>query len=208
MPLNLKSTKCARFSLVCRFNEKSFRKSAFVRDTGSKINARDKISTWTYGSDNARVSEHAHLMLVLDGEDSFAHITYHPGKSETPDVRPPYLEEFPQWLATFFKVPKLKIELSAAFQYDGTYESVLQLRYPILVSDELFKDALLVGHQIEFPSSPTGIERIFLSSVEKETYVVVNGESEIGLSTSDFKTALKRLSIYSKTLVRKHTDNV
>lgn len=208
MTLNMKNLNCVRFILAIQFDEKNFRKKEFLQDIGKKTLKREELIGFSYGSKNKRKKEHSHILLSLNKKESSLKLVYHLGKSEDEDVREPYMEESPQWIASFLNQEEFDAEVSTAFRYSNEFESQLKLQYPLyplLLENKLYENALLSGHQIEF-SDDSLVERIFLSAIKDTIAVVVNGSISIKLPELNTYKEIKRFSEYARSLVKKKEE--
>ena len=204
--LTMKQLNCDMFQISIEFDVKDFKKKEFVADVKPKSRQNDFL--YHFGSKNKKRSEHAHFYIHFDGKDSFFRLSYHQGKANIEDVRPPYFEDVANWLGQFFKEKILIANFTIVFEYSKEYESLIPLNYPVVgVKSDLFKGTTVVGYDIKFPvdspfdqisisKSDSGILRVFLFT-----------KVRIDLSEFEIHKSIETVSKYTKALIVKRGDN-
>lgn len=200
MPASLKSLHCLQAELRIIFNQRIFHTSKFLKDVKEK--QKHGEYSYIFGSKSKRVAEHAHLVLDLDGDMSSLRLTYHLGPSEVPDVREPFMEDMPKWIAQFFDRPILKCSFSAGYFFDKKYDLAVRVNFPLLVEHDLLKGVYVAGHQLEFPDE-SEIERMFISKLDDSISLAVHSRMEASLATFDVHKAVKSIGRYVTAIVEK-----
>lgn len=194
----METLNCDYFQITIFFDEKIFKKAKFKKDSGC-----DNEDHNAFVSHYVNSTDHAHLEIILDGEDSKIEISLHPGGLEQElqsDEKP--FETCLMDVSQYFKRKKQFAGIRTAYKYDPPYESVLKLNYPVLISDELFAGANIIGHTIEF-SEDSMFDRAFISMKEKSVLIIVTAFMEINTSTFDPYNEIARLEKPVHALVKR-----
>lgn len=200
MTLSMKKLNCDMYQIVIIFDEEQFRKKEFFLDVKPKTR-KQNVFLYDYGSKIKSRKEHAHLFLGLDGKESSLRLTYHQSSEEVEDTREPYLENVAGWIGGFLEVKEVKARVVAAFEYTKRYKPLIQLNYPLLVGSDLYKDAKIVGHDIDFPDS-SSIDRANIAVDEKTCRILLFGRSELDLSKFNVHLEIEKTSKFANALVK------
>lgn len=190
--------------LTVRFDEKDFKKKEFTSDVGQPRGRKE--FSYSYSPRIKSRNEHAHLFLGLDGQQSLLGLTYHPGKNPFPDIREPYLDDVAKWIGGYFKVEKLAVRFTLAFEFNKTYQSIVPLDYPLLVNNRWLKETTVVGHEINF-SKEAFIQKAIISKKTQVITVLLYAGMMMEFADFDLHEAVTAFSAYATAFVKKHEDN-
>lgn len=197
----LKKLRCEMAEVTIEFDEKIFKKKAFIADVGPNTD-QDKEFAYSYGARDKKIGEHAHIFIGFGGKRSFLKLTYHPGNNPVADVREPYLEQLCDWLAGFFKKKPLEARITFAFDYDSAYESVIPLSYPLLVNARMLGGAYVVGHEIDFPSE-SFIDKAMISQRKTSIVVILYAYTLIDFAQFDIHKVVQLADAFASAFVTK-----
>lgn len=201
MASTLKKLHCDYCRLSSSFNREEFNFKDFLLDVGGK---KQKRYYFSFGHKISTRKEHAHLFLNFEEEEPRLRLEYSTGKSETDDTRQPYFEDAAPWIGSFFKGDEpLVADLMAVYEYDKSYESLVQLDYPLLISSDYYEGAKITGHDIIFPTS---------SMIDRATIAAIAGggiriflytHAVIRLERLDIYRTIEKLGTFANALVIK-----
>lgn len=205
MPKSLKSLNCETFEFTVRFDDKDFNKEEFKEYTGGEIKEQGTYASH-YNSKRKRNPDHAHLLVSLDGEDSYFEATFHQGTIESDlDTSDVTLEDSVKWFSDFLAGKEFLALIKAFFSFDETYRSLLNLDYPLLIDSKLLSGAVISGHEITF-AKDFPIKRLFIGKKDEGIAVAVFAINALNLTTFDVYTEVRRISKYVEELVHKRGD--
>lgn len=195
---SMENLNCEYFQITVYFDEKSFKTTKFKKAADCNDDAHN-----AFVSHYINATDHAHIEIVLQGEDSKMEVSLHSGGLENElETSEKEFEDCLTDLSQFFKRKKLVGDVRAAFRYDDSYESVLKLNYPVLISDNLFQDAVIAGHTIEFGEDSL-FDRANISSRGNSTFLFVGAIMELNLGGFNPYSAIKEMSQPSQSLIRR-----
>lgn len=90
----------------------------------------------------------------------------------------------------------------AVYKFSRQYESVIQLNYPLLIGNDLFKGATISGHEIDFPFESI-IDKAVMSTNKDSLLIFLYARVEIDLASFGFYESIENLSKYTNALVKK-----
>jgi hypothetical protein len=198
----LKKLHCTMLELSISFDEKTFKKSEFIREVKPKTAKPFHSIQYFYGSNTKNRKEHAHLNLILNGERSIARLTFHPNESGIPDVREPYIENLTTWLGGFFTVETVATTITGIYEFGRQFEPTIQLSYPVLIKGKKFSGAMITGHEIDFVDDAL-VDKCIISKQRNEINVILISHFLVNLTEFDYQDAAIRLSEYATELVRR-----
>lgn len=133
-------------------------------------------------------------------------MTYHQSKEQIEDTREPYLEDVTNWIAGFLRSPEVKARVVAVFEYTKPFTPLIQLNYPMLVGSDLYKDAKIVGHDIDFPNG-SPIDRANIAVDEEMCRMLLFGRNNFDLFKFDIHSEIEKVSKFANALVLKGNKN-
>ena len=205
MSLNMAKLNCDMFQVTVEFDEKQIKKKDLFADIGA--DKADKFFVYHYGTKNADIEEHAHLILDLDGKDSTARLTYHKGNAEIEDVREPHLEDFAKWLGAFFKKKNLPAKVTAIYVFPKTDFSVaIPLGFPVMVKDKLLKGVTVSGYELNFPEK-SEIKHMIISEKSEIFLAVLNASVVTNLAEFEIYTEIEKYSKYGEPFLDKKVND-
>lgn len=201
MAQSMKKMNCEMFRLEIRFDEKNFKKQEFKKAAGCEDETHNAFVSH-YRSKHKRGGDHAHIEIVFNNEDSRIEITFHEGKLEADfETDDTLLEDSVKELSDFFLEKEYKVNVTSIFQFDEKFESLLQLSYPLLIANKLLREAVVSGHEVEFPKD-SAVERIFVSTRRGVILMVISAKLNSDLSGFDVYQEIKRIAEYPQSLVK------
>ncbi len=205
MALSMKKFNCDSFQMTIEFDEAQFKKKEFVLDVKPKTNKQNAF-IYYYGSKLKSRKEHAHLFIGLDGKDSILRLNYHQSPAEVEDTRKPYLEDMANWISGFFEEKTLKAGVVAVFEYTKQYESLVQIGYPLLIGSSLYKDAKIIGHDIDLPDNSL-VDRASIMADDKLLRIFLFGLNDIDLYGFNLHLEIEKFSKFANALVKKEGED-
>lgn len=201
MSASMQKFNCETLALSVEFDEKHFNKTAFRLDLGQE-KARWNTFSSMFGSKDNIDKQHAHLNLRFNKKESSLKVVYHSGDRKINDSRPPYMEDCLNWIGGFFRKDNLLADITAIFEFDETFESIVPLTYPLHSRSPILAGALVSGVTIDFPPEAK-IDRASIQMFNDKTVLFVNTENRISLKNFDLYKVIKNINDYSKNLVKK-----
>ncbi|MBP6002869.1 MAG: hypothetical protein KA746_05495 [Pyrinomonadaceae bacterium] len=198
----MKRLKCISLRVILKIDSTKFDKDAFIADINPK--KPDSLTfSYSYGTKDPKRKEHGHLFSAFFDDNWIIDVSFAPGPSPDPDVREPFLENMTTWLSSFFKETMVDAQLSAVFEFDNSFESLVQLDYPLLTPDRLLTNVKVVGHDLEFPPE-SYINQATITRYEKTAIrIFLYSFNTIDVSQFVFIDEVKKFSKYALSLVRR-----
>ena len=201
MATSMQKFNCETLALSIEFDEKDFNKTAFRADLGQEKKRWNSFSS-IFGSEKNRGKEHSHLNLQFNKNESSLKVVYHKSDRKVKDSRPPYMEDCMNWIGGFFRKDNPLSAITAIFEFDETFESIVPLTYPLHSRSAVLAGALVSGMTIDFPPEAK-IDRASIQVFNDRIVLFINTENRISLKNFDLYKTIKNVGDYSKNLVKK-----
>ena len=205
MVQSMEKFNCDMFQVTIEFDEKQFKAKEFILDV--KADENEKFFIYNFGTKNTEIKEHAHLIPDLDGEDSSAKFTYHKGENKEGDAREPYLEDFAQWLGSFFENKDLTADVMAIYFFSKKkFKPALELGYPVPITDEALQNVMVSGYELKFPEE-SEIKRMIVSEKTEFILSVLNASIASDLTKFEIYSEIEKFARYSQPFVVEEASN-
>lgn len=201
----MKKFHCETLQVKMDFSEADFKAKEFRKEIECK-NKKQEFFVFHHNSKFKTKKEHAHLEIVLDDEDSFLRLSFHPQEitEEDNEMIPSDIptEEVFNYLMPFFKKDEFESRILCHFNYGKDYEPVLKMQYPLLVKNEKLATAMVTGHEISFSDSKVRTALLTLLN-ETDLSLILGGRYEIVLANFSHHKIIKYFAEYAEALVEK-----
>jgi hypothetical protein len=205
MALGMEKFNCDMFQITVEFDEKQFNTKAFMSDV--KADKDERFFVYHFGAKNKRIKDHAHLVVDLDGKESSVKLTFHKGKGKITDACAPYVEDFAQWLGSFFKKKSVTADITAMYVYPtDSFTSTIAFGFPILINDKMLQDVTVSGYELNFPEK-TGIRKMIVSEKEAHVFTFISASVTTDLTTFEIYDEIRRFESYTQPFVDKETNS-
>ncbi len=193
---------CESLDLAFSVSAEGLDKNALLKAAGHDDEEYSQLRL-IFGSSSNPDAQHAHINIRFFPEDrTRVGIGYHNSPGDVEDAQPPYMEDCVKWLAGFIRDEKVSASVSSSFAFDGSYTSRIPMPFPLLMSDERLKGALVTGLSLSLPKE-LGVDKALLIHEEDVTFLSTFTEKDISLKDFDFYEELNGLSSSVMSLVKK-----
>lgn len=201
--MDLKEFFCGYFELSISFSITEFDKEAFLDDVKPSEDKRNKDQfSFMYGSQEHPGEQHAHLAISFrSDENCLARLSYSRSPEEVEDKRPPFMENFSQWLGQFFKPEMVVAEIDASFDFSDDYTPVIVLPFPVMSEHEILAGASVMGVSLEFPEE-SNLHYAIIQRADNGTWLSLKGMTEMKTAAMDAHAALKEVFLLANKLVK------
>lgn len=209
MKKSMKNLNCEMFEFTIRFDESRFNKEEFKKTSNCEDEAHS-IFVSHYFNKGKKKTDHAHLEVRLDEQNSRFEATFHEGAFETElDIADIPMEEAVKKFSDFLEDKDFPAVITTIFRFDDTFEPLVQLGYPLgyplIVGNKFLQTGVVSGHEIEFPDDST-VRRIFIAKREETLIVIINAISAYNLTSFNIYSEIQRFAKYTQKLAEKKGD--
>jgi hypothetical protein len=206
--MNMQDFHCEMLELSFRFSSEDFDEDAFLKaaevdDKEEHIDEDgDFVMNLSFDTRDKDSDYHAHMrILLLKNGKNRIDISYHDSEVEDVEGKPPYAEDCAQWIGTYFKQDRALARISAGYEFDNSFATVISLPFPLISSEKVLAGSLVTGLSIFFPKEK-GPETIILQSgSEGVISLFLNSQSEVNLKEFELIKELERLAVSVNSLV-------
>lgn len=201
------------FELSFRFKPEDLDEPALLKAVGIEDKAAaadpdgDVTVARTLGHREQETDYHGHIRIAFQ-KDGTGNITlrYHADRVDIKDEQPPYVEDFSQWLADFFKQEEMEGRINASYTFDNSFAPTIALPFPLATSEKALTGASVNGVSIRFPEKHP-LDLAIVQRSEGETYTSVYAQFIVNLRSFDLSAELRRLAVLLDSVVRKVESN-
>jgi len=210
MTLNMEELNCEMFQLSIQFDEKKFKRDIFTDENTVKDESTNKGENLNaFVTHVATKKEHAHIEFSLRKKDSQLLMMFHQGGIEEGlkiGTEEESLENCAKVVSRYLPNTEFQADITSVYRFNKEFESVVQLQFPLLVKNELLREAVVSGHEIEFPEE-SAVDRIFISAKENSIIIVLSAKFSLKLKTFKLYSEMDKFSHYAQALVKKRANN-
>jgi len=192
--MSLETYNCTFLELDTEISPESFDKARFFDDIKSVIanSEKQRMFAWSYGSTSNPEKEHSHILIDFRENKIRLKITFNYAekmKNKIEDVRPPYMEDCAQWIASFINKDSVSAAIGASFVFSNDYVPVFALPFPLLNQNKELSGALVTGVKIKLPQ-----RTVIIQKTKKGMGAHIDKKAELDLRNFTLTEQLQELS--------------